>query len=275
MALKRYKPTTPGQRQLVNIDRSELWKGRPLKTLTSGKPKTGGRNNNGRITCFHIGGGHKKLYRDIDFKRTKHDMTAEVERIEYDPNRSAFIALIKYEDGEYNYILAPQRLKVGDKVCSGEKVDIKPGNAMPVKNIPVGTIIHNLELKIGKGGQLARSAGTYLQIMGRDAGYVTIKMVSGEIRLIKGECMATVGSVSNSDHSNRSYGKAGRTRWLGKRPTVRGVAMNPIDHPHGGGEGRTSGGRHPCTPWGKKTKGKKTRTNKATTSMIVRRRNKK
>lgn len=275
MALKRYKPTTPGQRQLVNIDRSELYKGRPLKALTSGKPKSGGRNNNGRITSFHVGGGHKKLYREIDFKRVKHDIAAEVLRIEYDPNRTSFIALVKYEDGEHRYILAPQRLQVGDKIISGEKVDVKPGNAMPIKNIPVGTIIHNLELKVGKGGQLARSAGAYLQIMGRDAGYVIIKMVSGEIRLVKGECLATVGSVSNADHSNRSYGKAGRTRWLGKRPTVRGVAMNPIDHPHGGGEGRTSGGRHPCTPWGKKTKGKKTRTNKTTTNMIIRRRNKK
>ncbi|CAO5683236.1 MAG: 50S ribosomal protein L2 [Holosporales bacterium] len=272
MALKQYKPTTPSQRQLINIDRSDLWKGRPHKGLTSGKPKSGGRNNNGRLTSFNKGGGHKKLYRDIDFKRDKHNMIANVERIEYDPNRSSFIALIKYEDGECRYIIAPQRLKAGDQVQSGEKVDIKPGNAMPLKSIPVGTIVHNIELKIGKGGQMVRSAGSYAQIMGRDSGYIVIKLASGELRLVKGECMATVGSVSNADHSNRSYGKAGRMRWMGKRPTVRGVAMNPIDHPHGGGEGRTSGGRHPVTPWGVPTKGKKTRKNKRTTNMIIRRR---
>ena len=272
MSLKQYKPTTPGQRQLINIDRSELWKGRPLKELTSGKPKSGGRNNNGRTTSYNKGGGHKKLYRDIDFRRDKHDMVANVERIEYDPNRSAFIALVKYEDGEHRYIIAPQRLKSGDVVQSGEKVDVKPGNAMPLKSIPVGTIVHNVELKIGKGGQMARSAGAYVQIMGRDSGYIILKLTSGELRLVKGECMATVGSVSNADHSNRSYGKAGRMRWLGKRPTVRGVAMNPIDHPHGGGEGRTSGGRHPVTPWGVPTKGKKTRKNKRTSNMIIRRR---
>jgi large subunit ribosomal protein L2 len=272
MALKQYKPTTPGQRQLINIDRSELWKGRPHKGLTSGKPKSGGRNNNGRLTSYNKGGGHKKLYRDIDFKRDKHNMIANVERIEYDPNRSAFIALVKYEDGEHRYIVAPQRLKAGDQVQSGEKVDVKPGNAMPLKSIPVGTIVHNVELKIGKGGQMARAAGSYVQIMGRDSGYVVLKLTSGELRLVKGECMATVGSVSNADHSNRSYGKAGRMRWMGKRPTVRGVAMNPIDHPHGGGEGRTSGGRHPVTPWGVPTKGKKTRKNKRTSNMIIRRR---
>jgi large subunit ribosomal protein L2 len=272
MSLKRYKPTTPGQRQLVNIDRSELWKGRPLKALTRGKTKNGGRNNNGRITSFNKGGGHKQLYRTIDFKRDKLNITAIVERLEYDPNRSAFIALVKYEDGEHNYIIAPQRLQVGDKVISGVKVDVKPGNSMPMKNMPIGTIIHNVELKIKKGGQLARSAGAYVQIMGRDAGNVILKLTSGELRFVNGECFATIGSVSNPDHSNRSYGKAGRMRWLGKRPSVRGVAMNPIDHPHGGGEGRTSGGRHPVTPWGVPTKGKKTRSNKTTTKMIIRRR---
>ncbi len=272
MSLKRYKPTTPGQRQLVNIDRSELWKGRPHKPLTRGKTKNGGRNNNGRITSFNKGGGHKQLYRTIDFKRNKLDMVATVERLEYDPNRSAFIALVKYEDGEHNYIIAPQRLQVGDKVISAVKVDVKPGNSMPMKNIPIGTIIHNVELKIKKGGQLARSAGAYVQIMGRDTGNVILKLTSGELRFVNGECFATIGSVSNPDHSNRSYAKAGRMRWLGKRPSVRGVAMNPIDHPHGGGEGRTSGGRHPVTPWGVPTKGKKTRNNKTTTKMIIRRR---
>jgi len=272
MSLKRYKPTTPGQRQLVNIDRSDLWKGRPHKPLTQGKSKSGGRNNNGRITSFNKGGGHKQLYRTIDFKRNKFDMFATVERLEYDPNRSAFIALVKYEDGEYKYIIAPQRLQVGDKVQSAQRVDVKPGNAMPMKNMPLGTIIHNVELKIQKGGQLARSAGAYVQIMGRDAGNVILKLTSGELRFVNGECFATIGSVSNPDHSNRSYGKAGRMRWLGKRPSVRGVAMNPIDHPHGGGEGRTSGGRHPVTPWGVPTKGKKTRKNKTTAKMIIRRR---
>jgi large subunit ribosomal protein L2 len=272
MALKRYKAYTPSTRQLVNIDRSELWKGRPHKPLTEGLTKSGGRNNNGRITSYNKSGGHKRLYRTIDFRRDKHEMAAIVERVEYDPNRSAFIALVKYEDGEFRYVIAPQKLKVGDQVVSGEKVDVKPGNAMMLKNIPIGTIVHNVELKIGKGGQLARAAGSYVQIMGRDSGYVIVKLASGEVRLIKGECMATVGSVSNVDHSNRSYGKAGRMRWLGKKPSVRGVAMNPIDHPHGGGEGRTSGGRHPVTPWGIQTKGKKTRKNKRTSNMIIRRR---
>ena len=270
MALKRYKPVTSSQRQLVNIDRSELWKGRPLKSLVQGKSRTGGRNNHGHTTVWHRGGGHKKLYRFVDFKRLKHDVRAQVERIEYDPNRSAFIALIKYEDGEHAYILAPQKLAVGDFVIAGQKVDIKPGNALPLKNIPVGTIVHNLELKIGKGGQLVRSAGTYAQIAGRDSGYAIVKLSSGELRLIKGECFATVGVVSNQDHQNRSYSKAGRSRWLGKRPVARGVVMNPIDHPHGGGEGKTSGGRHPVTPWGKPTKGKKTRTNKRTSKFIIR-----
>jgi large subunit ribosomal protein L2 len=275
MALKNYKAITPGQRQLVNIDRSELWSGKPLKSLTEGKSKSGGRNNSGRITSWNRGGGHKQRYRIIDFKRQRHGESAVVERLEYDPNRTSFIALIKYSDGEQSYIIAPQRLKVGDEVSAGPDSDIKPGNSLPLKSIPVGTIIHNIELKVGKGGQLARSAGSYAQIAGRDSGYALVKLGSGEVRLIKGECYATVGAVSNSDHQNRSAGKAGRTRWMGVRPTVRGVAMNPIDHPHGGGEGRTSGGRHPCTPWGIPTKGKKTRANKRTTKMIIRRKTKK
>ncbi len=274
MALKQYKATTPGQRQLVDIDRSGLWKGKPLKALTTGINEKSGHNNLGRTTSFNKGGGHKRRYRLIDFKRNKLDVAAVVERIEYDPNRSAFIALVKYQDGEFGYILAPQKLQAGDSVVAADKADIKPGNSMMLKNIPLGSIVHNVELKIGKGGQIARSAGSYVQIVGRDAGYVIVKLSSSEVRLIKGECRATVGSVSNPDHQNRSYGKAGRTRWLGIRPTVRGVAMNPIDHPHGGGEGRTSGGRHPVTPWGKKTKGKKTRTNKRTTTQIIRRRTK-
>jgi large subunit ribosomal protein L2 len=273
MALKRYKPITNSQRQLVNIDRSDLWTGRPHKSLTEGLKRSGGRNNHGHTTVWNRGGGHKKLYRVIDFKRAKFDMSATVERVEYDPNRSAFIALVKYDDGEMSYILAPQKLAAGDKVIASEKADIKPGNALPIKNIPVGTIIHNIETKVGKGGQLARSAGTYGQIAGRDSGYTIIKLSSGELRLVKGECFATVGAVSNQDHSNRSYSKAGRSRWLGRRPVVRGVAMNPIDHPHGGGEGKTSGGRHPVTPWGIQTKGKKTRTNKRTSRFIVRRAN--
>jgi large subunit ribosomal protein L2 len=263
---------TNSQRQLINIDRSELWKGRPFKPLVEGLSKTGGRNNQGRVTSWNRGGGHKQLYRIVDFKRRKTDVEGVVERLEYDPNRSAFIALVKYSDDTFAYILAPQKLAAGDKVVSGENVDIKPGNALPLKSIPVGTIVHNIETKIGKGGQLARSAGTYAQIAGRDSGYTIIKLSSGELRLVKGECYATVGAVSNADHSNRSYSKAGVKRWMGIRPTVRGVAMNPIDHPHGGGEGRTSGGRHPVTPWGKPTKGKKTRTNKRTSSMIIRRR---
>lgn len=271
MALKQYKATTPSQRQLVNIDRSELWSGKPFKALTQGKKKSGGRNNTGRVTCWNRGGGHKQRYRVVDFKRSKCNIEAEVLRVEYDPNRTSFIALIKYADGEHNYIIAPQRLSVGDVVVSGENADIKPGNALPLKNIPVGTIVHNIETKVGKGGQLVRSAGAYAQIAGRDGGYTILKLASGELRLIKGECFASIGAVSNPDHQNRNYGKAGRNRWLGKRPCVRGVAMNPIDHPHGGGEGRTSGGRHPVTPWGKPTKGKKTRTNKRTSKYILRR----
>src|SRR6266436_6095184 len=274
MALKTFKPTTPSQRQLVIVDRSELWKGEPVKALTEGLRKHGGRNNTGRITVRWRGGGAKRRYRIIDFKRTKFDVVGTVERLEYDPNRTAFIALVKYEDGELAYILAPQRLKAGDKVVAGEKVDVKPGNAMPMRNIPVGTIIHNVEMKPGKGGQIARSAGTYVQLAGRDAGYALLRLSSGEVRLVRGECMATIGAVSNPDEQNIVIGKAGRNRWLGKKPSVRGVAMNPIDHPHGGGEGRTSGGRHPVTPWGKPTKGKKTRHNKAADRLIVRRRHK-
>ena len=272
MALKVSKPVTPGSRGLVQIDRKDLWKGRPMKALVKGLSDKAGHNNRGRVTTRHQGGGHKKLYRFVDFKRDKVDVPGIVERIEYDPNRTAFIALIKHEDGEYRYILAPQRLKIGDAVVSSEKTDVKPGNSMLLKNVPVGTIVHNIEMKPFKGGQIARSAGSYAQIMGRDSGYVILKLSSGEVRLIKGECRGTVGSVSNPDHQNRSYGKAGRMRWMGVRPTVRGVAMNPIDHPHGGGEGRTSGGRHPVTPWGKGTKGKKTRSNKRTSQYIVKKR---
>jgi large subunit ribosomal protein L2 len=270
MALKTFKPITPGLRQLVIVDRRELYKGKPVKALTEGKIGTGGRNNLGRVTVRFRGGGHKQAYRYVDFKRREHPgEAATVERIEYDPNRTAFIALIRFPDSELSYILAPQRLATGDQVVSGDQVDIKPGNAMPVGNMPVGTIVHNIELKLGKGGALARSAGTYAQIVARDQGYVTIRLSSGEQRLVHGRCFASVGAVSNPDHMNISIGKAGRNRWLGKRPHNRGVAMNPIDHPHGGGEGRTSGGRHPVTPWGFPTKGKKTRSNKRTDRFIV------
>ncbi len=269
MALRTYKPVTPGQRQLVLVDRSALHKGNPVKTLTEGKHSSGGRNNNGRITVRFRGGGHKQAFRRVDFKRRKFDVPARVERIEYDPNRTGFVALLKYDDGDLAYILAPQRLAQGDVVVAGEHVDVKPGNAMPAGNMPIGTIVHNVEFKIGKGGQLARSAGTYAQIVGRDHDYVILRLNSGEQRLVHGRCMATVGAVSNPDHMNISIGKAGRTRWFGRRPHNRGVAMNPIDHPHGGGEGRTSGGRHPVTPWGFPTKGKKTRRNKSTTKFIV------
>ena len=269
MALKHFKPITPGLRQLVIVDRSELWKGKPVKTLTEGKSSKGGRNNYGRITVRFRGGGHKQSYRLVDFKRRKLDVAAKVERLEYDPNRTAFIALIKYADGELSYILAPQRLAIGDEVISGNQVDVKPGNAMPLSNIPVGTIVHNIEMKIGKGGVLARSAGTYAQIVGRDQGMVILRLNSGEQRMVHGRCTATIGAVSNPDHMNATLGKAGRNRWLGQRPHNRGVVMNPVDHPHGGGEGRTSGGRHPVTPWGKPTKGKKTRTNKSTDKFIV------
>jgi large subunit ribosomal protein L2 len=270
MALKTYKPMTPGQRNLVLVDRSHLWKGRPVKGLTEGLSGKGGRNNVGRITARRRGGGHKRLYRVVDFKRIKADVPATIERIEYDPNRSAFIALLKYEDGEQSYILAPQRVAVGDTVISGEQVDVKPGNAMPLANTPIGTIVHNVEMKRGKGGQIARAAGTYVQLVGRDSGYAILRLNSGETRMVRAECMATVGAVSNPDNANIKLGKAGRKRWLGKRPSVRGVAMNPVDHPHGGGEGRTSGGRHPVTPWGKPTKGKRTRSNRRTDKHIVR-----
>ena len=273
MALKKFNPTTPGRRGLILVDRSGLWKGKPERSLTEGLSNKAGRNNNGRITARRRGGGHKRRYRVVDFKRLKYGIEATVERLEYDPNRTAFIALIKYSDGQLSYILAPQRLSEGDKVLSGEAVDIKPGYAMPMQSIPVGTIIHNIEMKIGKGGQIARSAGTYAQIIGKDQGYAQLRLSSGELRLVRAECMATIGAVSNPDQQNIKLGKAGRSRWLGKRPSVRGVAMNPIDHPHGGGEGRTSGGRHPVSPWGKPTKGKRTRSNKKTDRLIMRRRN--
>ncbi|UJW86377.1 50S ribosomal protein L2 [Devosia sp. SL43] len=271
MALKTYNPTSEGRRTLITTDRSELWKGKPVKTLTEGLSKSGGRNNRGRITSFHRGGGHKRTYRMIDFKRVKFDQVGTIERLEYDPNRTAWIALVKYEDGELAYIVAPQRLSAGDKVISSmNTVDVKPGNAMPLERMPVGTIVHNIELKPRKGGQVARSAGAYAQYVGRDQGWAILRLNSGEQRRVHGSCLATVGAVSNQDHSNTSLGKAGRSRWLGRKPVNRGVTMNPIDHPHGGGEGRTSGGRHPVTPWGKPTKGKKTRSNKATDKFIVR-----
>jgi large subunit ribosomal protein L2 len=270
MALKKYKPVTPGQRQLVLVDRSGLHKGGPVKKLTEGQKQWGGRNNTGRITVRWRGGGHKQLYRIVDFKRSKHDVPAIVERLEYDPNRTSFIALINYKDGEQAYIIAPQRLAVGDTVISGDKVDVKVGNSMPLGAMPVGTIVHNVEMKPGKGGQIARAAGSYAQYLGRDAGYALLRLGSGEVRRVMLECKATVGAVSNPDHMNESLGKAGRNVWRGRRPSVRGTAMNPIDHPHGGGEGRTKGGRHPVTPWGKPTKGARTRKNKTTSKYIVR-----
>jgi large subunit ribosomal protein L2 len=270
MALKKYKPTTPSQRQLVLIDREGLHKGAPVKALTEGKHKTGGRNNKGHVTSRGIAGGHKQKYRYIDFKRRKWDAEGTVERLEYDPNRTAFIALVSYADGEQAYIIAPQRLGVGDKVIAAKKTDVKPGNAMELGQVPVGTIVHNVEMKPMKGGQIARSAGTYVQVVGRDRGMVIVRLNSGEQRYIRADCMATVGAVSNPDNQNQNFGKAGRSRWMGKRPLTRGVAKNPVDHPHGGGEGRTSGGRHPVTPWGKPTKGARTRHNKATDKMIIR-----
>jgi large subunit ribosomal protein L2 len=275
MALKKYKSITNAMRGLVLVDRSQLYKGKPVKKLTEGLNKSGGRNNMGHTTIWSRGGGHKRRYRIIDFKRRKWDVPATVERLEYDPNRTAFIALVRYDDGELSYILAPQRLRPGDKVLAAERADIRPGNAMPLGSIPVGTIVHNVEMKAGKGGQIARSAGTYVQLVGRDAGYVQMRLNSGEVRRVRGECMATIGAVSNPDHGNIKLGKAGRKRWLGRRPIVRGVAMNPVDHPHGGGEGRTSGGRHPVTPWGKPTKGMRTRRNKRTDALIIRRRHRK
>ena len=275
MALKQYKPVTSSQRGLVLVDRSALHKGAPVKGLTHGLTKTGGRNNMGRVTARRRGGGHKRSYRMVDFKRQKWDMAATVERLEYDPNRSAFIALIKYDDGELAYIIAPQRLQPGDKVIAGEKADVKPGNAMPLSSVPIGTIVHNVEMKAKKGGQIARAAGTYVQLVGRDRGMALLRLSSGEQRAVRADCMATIGAVSNPDNQNIKLAKAGRNRWKGKRPSVRGVAMNPVDHPHGGGEGRTSGGRHPVTPWGKPTKGKRTRSNKSTDKYILRSRHEK
>src|SRR5215470_11336757 len=256
MALKQFNPTSPGRRGRVLVDKSELHKGRPEKTLVEGLTKSGGRGGNGRVAVRFRGGGAKRLYRIIDFKRRKFDVPATVERLEYDPNRSAFIALVKYADGELSYILAPQRLKAGDTIVAAEKADVKPGNAMPLRGMPIGTIIHNVELKPLKGAQLARSAGAYAQLVGRDGGYAQVRLNSGELRMVPDGCMATIGAVSNPDHMNEVIGKAGRNRHKGRRPHVRGVAMNPIDHPHGGGEGKTSGGRHPVTPWGKPTKGR-------------------
>jgi large subunit ribosomal protein L2 len=270
MALKHYNPTSPGRRGLILVDRSALWKGKPVKALTEGKRKTGGRNNKGHVTSRGISGGHKQRYRIIDFKRRKWDIEGTVERLEYDPNRTAFIALVAYADGEQAYILAPQRLAVGDKVIAAKKTDVKPGNAMELGQMPVGTIMHNIEMKPGKGGQISRSAGTYAQLVGRDRGMVIVRLNSGEQRYIHADCMGTVGAVSNPDNGNQNLAKAGRNRWLGKRPLTRGVAKNPVDHPHGGGEGRTSGGRHPVTPWGKPTKGARTRHNKKTDGMIIR-----
>jgi large subunit ribosomal protein L2 len=270
MALKTYKPVTNSQRQLVLVDRSSLHKGPPVKRLTEGQKRPGGRNNLGRITVRWQGGGHKQSYRIIDFKRGRHDQPATVQHLEYDPNRTSFIALIKYKNGDLAYIIAPQRLAVGDIVVSGDRVDVKPGNAMPLAAMPVGTIVHNIEMKPGKGGQIARAAGAYAQYLGRDAGYALLRLNSGEVRRVRLECKATVGAVSNPDHMNEVLAKAGRNVWRNRRPSVRGTAMNPIDHPHGGGEGRTKGGRHPVTPWGKPTKGGKTRKNKRTTRDIVR-----
>lgn len=269
MALKTYKPTTPAQRQLVIVDRSELWSGRPVRALTVGKRKSGGRDNQGHLVNSRIGGGHKRRIRMIDFKRRKFDVPATVERLEYDPNRTAFIALIRYQDGEQSYILAPQRLKVGDQVVSGERADIKPGNALPLKNIPVGTIVHNVEIKPKKGGQIARAAGTYVQLVGRDIDYALLRLGSGEVRKVHLDCLATIGAVSNPDQQNIVVGKAGRSRWFGIRPHTRGIAKNPVDHPHGG---RTNGGIHWVTPSGISTKGHKTRQNKRTDGMILRRR---
>jgi large subunit ribosomal protein L2 len=273
MALKNFNPVTASLRGTVLVSRVGLWKGKPVKTLTEGKGGSGGRNQHGHTTSRFRGGGHKRVYRVIDFKRRRFDVPASVERLEYDPNRTAFIALIRYADGALAYILAPQRLAVGDSVVSGARVDIKPGNAMPLAAIPVGTIVHNVEMKPGAGGKIARSAGTYVQLVGKDAGYAQLKLGSGELRVVRAECMASVGAVSNPDNANVHIGKAGRSRWLGRRPHNRGVAMNPVDHPLGGGEGRSSGGRHPVTPWGKPTKGYRTRTNKRTDKMIIRRRN--
>lgn len=270
MALKTYRPITNAMRSLVAIDRSELWAGKPIKTLTEGLKKSGGRNNQGRITARGIGGGHERRYRMIDFKRNKFGMQATVERLEYDPNRTAFIALVKYSDGTLSYILAPQKVTKGDVLESGEKVDVKNGNAMMLKNIPVGTVVHNVELRPGKGGQLARSAGSFVQLVGRDAGFAQIRLNSGELRMVSQDCMATIGAVSNPDHANTQVGKAGRTRWKGSRSISRSIARNPVDHPNGG---RTKGGKHWMSPWGKSAKGKKTRHNKKTEGFIINRPN--
>ena len=274
MAIVKAKPTSPGRRGKVSIRHDHLWKGKPHAALLESKSKTGGRNNNGRITVRHHGGGHKQHYRLIDFKRNKDGVKGTVERIEYDPNRSAHIALIKYSDGDRRYILAPRNLRAGDVVMSGSEAPIKPGNAMQLRSIPVGTTVHNVEMKPGKGGQMARSAGAAVQLVAREGRYATLLLRSGEMRKILSECRATIGQVSNNEHNLEKLGKAGASRWRGVRPTVRGVVMNPVDHPHGGGEGRTSGGRHPVTPWGVQTKGKRTRSNKRTSQFIVRSRKK-
>jgi len=275
MALVKTKPTSPARRHLVKVVNSELHKGDPYAPLLEKKSKSGGRNNTGRITTRHIGGGHKQHYRIIDFKRNKDGIPAKVERLEYDPNRSAYIALVLYADGERRYIIAPQGLSAGDELMSGQESPIKVGNTLPLRNIPVGSTVHCIEMKVNKGAQLARSAGASAQLVAREGAHATLRLRSGEMRKVLIECRATIGSVSNPEHSLRKLGKAGASRWRGVRPTVRGVAMNPVDHPHGGGEGRTSGGRHPVSPWGTPTKGYKTRSNKRTDSMIVRRRNKK
>ena len=275
MAIVKTRPTSAGRRFVVKIVNPDLHKGAPHEPLLERKSKKGGRNNNGRITARHQGGGHKQRYRVIDFKRDKDGIPGVVERVEYDPNRTANIALVKYSDGERRYIIAPRNLSAGDPVVSGEDAGIKVGNCLPLRNIPVGTTVHCIEMKSGKGAQLARSAGTSAQLVAREGEYATLRLRSGETRKVRSECRATIGEVGNNEHSLRKLGKAGASRWRGVRPTVRGVAMNPVDHPHGGGEGRTSGGRHPCSPWGVPTKGYKTRTNKRTDKMIVRRRNRK
>jgi large subunit ribosomal protein L2 len=275
MPLVKAKPTSPGRRFVISVVTPDLHKGEPHAALVGTKSKSGGRNNAGRITTRHRGGGHKQRYRVIDFKRNKTGVPAKVERIEYDPNRSAHIALLLYADGERRYILAPKGIKSGDEIYNGSDAPIKAGNAMPMRNIPVGTLIHNVEMKPGKGGQIARSAGSSVQLVARTGDHATLRLRSGEMRRLPADCIATIGEVGNTEHSLRSLGKAGASRWRGKRPTVRGVAMNPVDHPHGGGEGRTSGGRHPVSPWGTPTKGYRTRSNKRTDNMIVRRRNRK
>ena len=274
MALKTYKATSPGIRHQTCLPFDEITKSSPEKSLLEPFKKSGGRNAHGRVTSRHMGGGHKKRYRVIDFKRKKDSVPSRVAAIEYDPNRSARIALLNYADGEKRYILAPRGLNVGDEVVSGPGADIKPGNALPIKNIPVGTLIHNIELKVGKGGQVVRSAGTSAQLMAKEGKYAQVRLPSTEMRMVLQECYATIGEVGNSDHGNVTLGKAGRKRWLGKRPKVRGVAMNPVDHPHGGGEGKSSGGRHPVSPWGVPTKGFKTRKNKRTDKFIAKRRKK-